>query len=160
MDGLQPRLRSGRRRLDRPGLSLDRRDVRSGGRSASGRSFPQPADLPPGRSIRQASSVDTTAIADNTYYVIVKTDAGNTVFEDGRDDNNVRVSTDPFRLGVPTLTLGQSVTDTFASSGQSKYYRVEVDAGQHLFVSLDDLNDIGSNELYIKYGSAPTRSRL
>ncbi|MFA6133899.1 MAG: CARDB domain-containing protein [Phycisphaerae bacterium] len=101
--------------------------------------------------------VDTASLPDAIYYVIVKADAGAVVDEDGREDNNYRVSS-TFRLGVPALTLGQPLTETFDFSRQYKYYRVSVEAGQHLFVSLNDLNDIGSNELYVKYGSAPTRS--
>ena len=90
--------------------------------------------------------------------MIVKTDTGGAVFENGREENNLGVSEQAFRLGVPSLTLGQAMPGSFGSSGQSKiYYRVAVEAGQHLFVRLDDLNDQGYNELYVKYGSAPTR---
>ena len=112
----------------------------------------------PARSVYHAGlDIDTTAISDDVYYVIVKTDSADGVFEDGREENNIRVS-EPFRLGVPALTLGRTLTDTFDAAGQYKYYRVEVEAGEHLFVSLDDLNDVGHNELYVKYGSAPSRS--
>ena len=107
----------------------------------------------------QASlDVDTGALAGDAYYVIVVSDRDDAIFEDSREANNVRVSGESFRLGVPELTMDVPLDDTFDFTGQSKYYQVSVAAGQHLFVVLDDANDLGYNELYIKYGSAPTRS--
>jgi len=106
------------------------------------------------------ADIDTTAIVEDIYYVIIKTDAVDVVFEDGREENNVRVSDQPFRLGVPELTLGVPLPDTFFFLERAKYYRVEVPAGEHLFVSLDDADDIGNNELYVKYGSAPIRGEV
>ena len=107
---------------------------------------------------RAGFDVDTASFVGDAYYVIVRTDTGNVVFEDDREANNILISDGPFRLGVPALAVDTPLVGTFDFAGQSKYYRVEVDAGDHLFVSLDDLNDAGYNELYIKYGSAPSRS--
>ncbi|MEE8452755.1 MAG: CARDB domain-containing protein [Thermoguttaceae bacterium] len=102
--------------------------------------------------------VDTTSIADDNYYVIVVTDTDGTLDEGDGEGNNVRVSDEPFSLGVPTLPLNTEMPGTFDYPGHGKYYNVTVDADLHLFVSLDDINDTGYNELYIKHGSAPTRN--
>ncbi len=101
--------------------------------------------------------IETTAITDGNYYIIVKTDSGLEVYENGAAANNVQASSQ-LLIGTPVLTLGESRSDTLDGTGSSRYYRVQVEAGKHLFVSLDDLNDQGHNELYIKFGSAPTRS--
>ena len=64
-------------------------------------------------------SVDTGAISDGTYYVIAVADSDGAVYEAGREANNVRVS-DPFSIGLPTLTPGTPLADTFDVSGQMK----------------------------------------
>ncbi|MCB1763276.1 MAG: choice-of-anchor J domain-containing protein, partial [Gammaproteobacteria bacterium] len=51
---------------------------------------------------------------------------------------------------------GASTPASFSENRQSHYFVVNVPAGGHFKISLDDLDDQGINELYIKRGSLPT----
>jgi hypothetical protein len=118
---------------------------------------PHTGGLAPRTVYRGSAEIETSTLTEGTYFVGVVTDADLAVPENGNEGNNVRVSS-AFRLGVPALTLGTAQTDVFAQNGQARYYRVAVDAGASLFVTLNDANDQGANELYIKYGAVPTRT--
>ena len=66
-----------------------------------------------------------------------------------------------FRLlnTTPTaLPLDTTYQGTIFSSGQPQIFRIDLPARKHLLIKLDDLNDHGSNELYVKYRFPPTRS--
>jgi YD repeat-containing protein len=60
-------------------------------------------------------------------------------------------------LAQTGLTLGVPYSDSLSSYGEEKFYRVNVSAGQHLFVMLAKDNS-WSSYLYIKYGALPTTS--
>jgi RHS repeat-associated protein len=55
------------------------------------------------------------------------------------------------------LTLGTVFNGTLIGSGQAQLFRVNVPAGQQLRVVMDDNAGSNRNELYAKFGSAPTR---
>ena len=104
------------------------------------------------------NDVDTTGIATGTYWVIVLTDVSDVVDEGPLEPNNTRGAKTATQIGIPDLTIGQVATGTFASGGTPHYYRVSPGPGEHLLVAIDDANDLGHNELYIKYGQLPTRT--
>jgi RHS repeat-associated protein len=56
-----------------------------------------------------------------------------------------------------TATLGQDVSGSFTSNGDYHYYVVTVPPGGHLHVSLDDLDNSGINEIYVRQGALPSR---
>ena len=58
--------------------------------------------------------------------------------------------------GGATLTLGSSVTNHFGASGDRAYFVVEVPPGGHLHLTLDDLDNLGINEIYARRGAIPT----
>jgi RHS repeat-associated protein len=58
---------------------------------------------------------------------------------------------------VPQLSSGVPVTGKFVASDDAHYYRIDVPAGKNLLVKLDDADNIGVNELYMRFGSMPTR---
>ena len=103
-------------------------------------------------------SVDTTGLTDGMYYVLVNTDKDNVVFEDSRESNNGQVSDRATTVGTPVLTLGDPLAGTLNENGSSLYYRVSVPAGEVLSINLDDADNEGHNELYVKVGVPPTRS--
>jgi len=47
---------------------------------------------------------------------------------------------------------------TLAGNGQAQIFRIDAPAGKYLQVQLDDANNLGSNEVYIRRGLPPTRS--
>ena len=68
---------------------------------------------------------------------------------------DVRLTKTPPELNVP-LTLGEGLEGRFSADGDRAFYVVDVPEGSHLNVSLDDLDDLGSNEVYLRRGSPPT----
>ena len=58
---------------------------------------------------------------------------------------------------VTDLPLGSVYNGTFVGSGQAQLFRVNVEDGDPLRVALDDAALGNYNELYIKFGSPPTR---
>jgi RHS repeat-associated protein len=55
------------------------------------------------------------------------------------------------------LSLGTAYAGTLIGSGQAQLFRVSVPAGQQLRVVLDDSASGNRNELYARFGAAPTR---
>jgi hypothetical protein len=58
---------------------------------------------------------------------------------------------------VTDLALGTFHTGQFAGSGQAELFRITVPTSNPLKVMLDDDATNNANELYLKFGSAPTR---
>ena len=56
----------------------------------------------------------------------------------------------------PPLTDGIVQKGSIGSTSEQDYYVIQVPAGGYLMLTLDDLDDIGANEVYIKHGSLPT----
>jgi len=54
------------------------------------------------------------------------------------------------------LALGGTVTNHFTANGDRAYYVIDVPPGGHLRITLNDLDNIDSNELYIRRGAQPT----
>jgi hypothetical protein len=103
-------------------------------------------------------NVDTSTVPDGLYYLLVATDSTDVVEEGRLDGNNATASESALWLGVPELVPGTPLPGMLQSSGQACYYVVSMAEGQHLQITLDDANDIGHNELYVRYGQPPTRS--
>lgn len=54
------------------------------------------------------------------------------------------------------LEIGMATESQFTGNSQTQYHVVQVLPGGHLRIKLDDLDDQGINELYVKRGSLPT----
>ncbi|MFO0878902.1 MAG: CARDB domain-containing protein [Gemmataceae bacterium] len=91
------------------------------------------------------------------YYVILRTNVRNTVQETIRSDN-LSVSVDRVEIDAMTLTLGTPATGTLVE-GQHAYYKVFVPAGETLRVRLTGDQAAAYNELYVSFGTMPTRAR-
>src|SRR5439155_1531999 len=61
-------------------------------------------------------------------------------------------------LDAPALTLGVPTNGTL-SAAQGAYYKVLVTSGQTLQIALTSQNASAFNELYVSFGTMPTRSR-
>jgi YD repeat-containing protein len=58
---------------------------------------------------------------------------------------------------VPTpLTLGQAYTNRFTTSFEHQYFVIDVPAGGHLRLRLNDLDNLGANEIYLRRGALPS----
>lgn len=54
------------------------------------------------------------------------------------------------------MQLGQDVTGVFNAVGDRAYYVIDVPSGGHLRLRLDDLDNLGANEVYLRRGSLPS----
>lgn len=93
-----------------------------------------------------------------TYYLIVRTDARNSVRE-SNETNNVSSSVGQLTVGVPNLMLGVPL-NTVLSSGQEKYYSITgVPLDETMLITLD--GEEGSrNELYTRSESMVSRANF
>jgi hypothetical protein len=77
-------------------------------------------------------------------------------------DGGVRANYDDSGVDIwpdcAAITPGVAVAGQFTAAGASQFYKVTVAATEHLLATLDDLDNRGSNELYLRYGLPPTRS--
>lgn len=90
------------------------------------------------------------------YRVIVRTNVRNNIPETNIT-NNAQASSGSVDLNVPVLAL-DTPTPGRLENKRSQYYKVDVTAGQTLVVTLHGLATSGASELYVKYGTPPTRS--
>ncbi|HUW82026.1 MAG TPA: pre-peptidase C-terminal domain-containing protein [Phycisphaerae bacterium] len=95
----------------------------------------------------------------NTYHILVRTDLGNHVNEPGGEDNNVTAS-GPVFVEVDELIVGTAANSQFTNAERARYFRVAATAGKDLQIRLDDLDDVGTNELYASFETIPTRSQF
>jgi RHS repeat-associated protein len=118
--------------------------VHTGGLEASGGFYDAQADVP------------IHSVAPGTYYYLVKADARYETAEapDVRA-NNVAPSSTTVDFPMAQLVLGTPWPDTFTQAGQDKCYRLNVPSGGNLRVSLDDADNLGVNELYVRLGTPP-----
>jgi RHS repeat-associated protein len=115
-------------------------------------------DVVSGGSYTGAFSAPVPGISPGNYHVIVRSDVRNQIRETN-ETNNVTVSTGLVSIDAQTLVLNDTVTGTLYEK-QSSYYRIDVKAGETLQVKLDSLLSSGSSELYVRYGSVPSRNEF
>lgn len=104
-------------------------------------------------------SMDVPGLPLGDYFVIVRADGLNNIVE-SNDGNNVGISERKIKVDVPALPIGQTV-ETGLRNSKNKYYKITVPdslAGETLLVNLRGDTLSGNNELYISYGTVPTRS--
>lgn len=65
----------------------------------------------------------------------------------------IPVSAEPLQQD---LTLGVPVAGNLSGTGAKNLYKVNVTAGQHLFVVMDSEDNYNTYDLYIKFDSLPT----
>lgn len=112
-----------------------------------------------GQSYQADVNVMMPGVLPNNYYIILRTDAGNHVIELDGEENNIAVS-ESIPVEVEELTVGTAIESEFTGSERSRYYRVTVAKNKDLETILDDIDDNGSNELYISFEEIPTRSQF
>ncbi len=111
-----------------------------------------------GASYSQTITAALPGLTPGTYHVIVRSDILNNVVE-SNNANNLAASLDAVQLDVQALTLGTAVQGTLGA-GQSLFYKVVVGAGETVRVTLDGAGQDNGNEIYLRYGSMPTRGQF
>ena len=87
------------------------------------------------------------------YFLIVK--AGRSfALNDINAANNIAVST-ALTVTVPQLVLGTPLVDALTSSGQARYYRIDLEAGAQLRLKLNSAANDVQTELYLRRDALP-----
>ncbi len=89
------------------------------------------------------------------YYAIVRADIRNYIPESD-EGNNAAASANTIAVDVAELALDATVNTTL-DRGQARYYRIRAAAGETLLFSLVSDSPTAANELYVRYGQAPSR---
>ena len=120
--------------------------------------FPKTGTLPPMTSYTGMLTAPLPGVAPGSYYVILRTNIRDTIPETTLS-NNLSASLTQTSIDATALTLGHAGTAQL-NEGQSAYYKVTVTAGQTLQVSLTNQPSAAYNELYVSFGTMPTRSQI
>lgn len=115
--------------------------------------------LAPNTSIDFAPSEITPGVPLGDYYVIVQTDILDNIFE-SNDLNNITISSEKVTVSLKELVL-DVLESTTMQNDQGIYYRIEIDESldaETMLVSLEGKTANSVNELYLSYGTIPTRS--
>ncbi|NLF30106.1 MAG: cadherin-like domain-containing protein, partial [Planctomycetes bacterium] len=90
------------------------------------------------------------------YHVLLRSDIRNNV-EESSEANNFSASLDRAEIDAERLDLADPAAGTLAQ-GFSRYYKVDVPAGQTLLVRLDSQAADAANRLFVAFGRVPTAS--
>jgi protocatechuate 3,4-dioxygenase beta subunit len=100
-------------------------------------------------------SVIVPPLASGSYYVIVQVDSRYQV-SDANRGNNSAAATGQLSLGLPSLSLGMPLNDSFTVADQDRYYQLSVPAGGALSIALQSAAASGATALYASQGTLPT----
>jgi len=101
-------------------------------------------------------SATLPALAPGNWYVLVEVDSHFQVADIDRANNTLVATTGQLEVGVPALTLGTPLSDSFANADQDRYYQVSVPAGGSLTIGLSSTAASGAVALYASQGTEPT----
>jgi subtilase family serine protease len=107
-----------------------------------------------GASYTRTLTAPLPGVLPGTYKVLVRSDILNQIPESD-DANNLGASLAGVELDAEALTLGVAANGTLGQ-GQSAWYRVDVEAGETVRVSVDGA-DGTTNEVYLRFGQMPSR---
>ena len=117
----------------------------------------QSRDLAPGQGYTGTLTAQLPGVAPGNYYVILRTNILDN-FPETNLTNNESVSSTQVAIDALPLTLGVAANGSL-SQGQSAYYKVSVSAGQTLQVAFTSQESTAYNELYVSFGTMPTRTQ-
>ncbi|MCX6902647.1 MAG: PKD domain-containing protein, partial [Verrucomicrobia bacterium] len=94
------------------------------------------------------------AVEEGAYYLLLSVNDEWQFLERHRLNNEFSVATD---LVIPRLTNAAPFTASLSGNGDEQYFRIDVPAGQNLLIQLDDADNQGANEVYVRFGALPSR---
>lgn len=106
----------------------------------------------------EVSMLNSSGLVPGEGFAIVRIDAGNDIPEVDNANNAAAV---PLTIDLPieTLTLEQSFAGAIAS-GQARYFKVDLPAGQPVALTLDGLPADGAVEMYIRRDGLPDKTEF
>ena len=111
-----------------------------------------------GQKLAGSAEISLSGVTEGNYYILVRSDiyndekSGASAAEEAQNLVATQIS-----VSLPELTVGTAEQGSFADSGDFAVYKFTQDSGKAMTVELDTLADVANMELYIGYGSAPTR---
>jgi WD40 repeat protein/subtilase family serine protease/DNA-binding CsgD family transcriptional regulator len=118
--------------------------------------FERSGRLEPGATYTGQLNEPLPGVVPGNYYIIVRTDARNTVRE--TDETNNAGIAGPAVLDVIELQLGVPFSNTLTPQTRSHFYKVNVPAGQTLLWSVDSQLEDVETELFVRYNQMAQRS--
>jgi YD repeat-containing protein len=107
-----------------------------------------------GSSYTNTLTVTLPVVEEGAYYLLLSVDDEWQVLERHQLNNEFAVATD---LVIPRLTNAVPFAGSLSGNGDEKYFRIDVPAGQNLLIRLDDADNQGANEVYVRFGALPMR---
>ncbi|MBK8701703.1 MAG: right-handed parallel beta-helix repeat-containing protein [Saprospiraceae bacterium] len=98
-------------------------------------------------------------VSNGNYHTIIRTDSRNNVSE-SNEYNNTTTSIDKTQVDIEQIFLNLYKPDSISNT-EYRYYKLWVgaeNAGKNLWVSLKGDSIFGQTEMYIKYGTVPTKA--
>ncbi len=108
-----------------------------------------------GQTYNQTLDTFVPAVLPGDYFLIVRADVLNQVFEGTDEGNNTSASDTTVAVSVDEIPLGVPFPTTL-SNGQDRLYRIVVPANETLRVTLDASDDRQINELFLGQDRAPS----
>lgn len=99
-------------------------------------------------------TVTIPTVEEGAWYLILSVDDEWQILERHQLNNEFAVATD---LVIPQLTNAAPFSSSLSGDGDEKYFRIDVPAGENLLIRLDDADNQGANEIYVRFGALPTR---
>ncbi|HYU32388.1 MAG TPA: putative Ig domain-containing protein [Thermoanaerobaculia bacterium] len=115
----------------------------------------RPKALQPGEHYDAKLDAVLPAATPGQYRFLVRADVFNEVYEGADEGNNRTASADALTVSAPELRLGVP-TPAALSAGQERLYQITVGLDQTLVVKLTTEARDASNEVFVRYGEAPT----
>ncbi len=112
-------------------------------------------DLPANDFYTETVEADLPGLTPGAYYVLLRTDIRGQVVETD-EDNNFGASLETVLVDCELLPPATPTVDAL-DDGESMYYRIDVAAGETLYVTLDSDSTDAANEMYLRFGEVPTR---
>jgi len=106
-----------------------------------------------GGSYTNTLTVTIPTVEEGAYYLILSLNDEWQFLERHRLNNEFAAATD---LVIPRLTNAAPFAAAFTGNGDEKYFRIDVPAGQNLLIILNDADEQGADELYVRFGALPT----
>src|SRR5262249_13158206 len=103
-------------------------------------------DLGVTQSYQATAAANIPAVAPGTYYILVRANSDDALFEGQNLANNTAVSA-PITVDLPQLQIGTPLADSLPTSGTVKAYQLAAPAGQDVVVTLTGASGT-TNELY------------
>ena len=112
-------------------------------------------DLGVNQSYQASAEVLVPPLVPGNYYLLVRANADDSLFEGQNLGNNTAVS-EPLNLDLPELQIGTPLQGAFLARGEARAYKLVVPPGEDVVINLTGSAGT-TNELYARLGSVPSQ---